>query len=97
MLPYDSLIGGGWPRLSGLWIEAAPSLPRCLRQGGEFDLRSNSNSPPCLCRRRRDKGGAPSRAGLGGRVGPAYPRLIISGWKYESPVVIRGPILVTGR
>lgn len=53
-------------------------LAALFATGREFDLRSNSNSPPCLCQRRRDKGGATSRAGLGGRVGPAPLRFDLS-------------------
>jgi len=45
----------------------APSLSRFVRQGGDFDFLtarnrriSNSKSPPCPCKDRRHKDGAPS-------------------------------------
>jgi hypothetical protein len=51
------------------------ACPEPCRRGGDFDFgyivpaSGTSNSP--LCRKRRDKGGAPSRVKISGKAGPA--------------------------
>ena len=65
-----------------LILEGAPLLSRFLRQGGDFDLLFRTmiafgeiKNPPCPCKERRDKGGAPARDRMAGK-GWASPQQI---------------------